>query len=419
MANNVDIEIILNKYNNSISKNSIIGVVQRYLEKISVQPNSVISNFEKDEQSILHHDVKTIIIGDIPNYNKTGIDLSTLEIKWYVYNLHDYGPMVQTETDENDESEAVLATHLSLPSTSLFNLWENLYYDNNIKSNLLKYAQTIMEFSDRGVDFKIVSCNRVILLHGPPGTGKTSLCKALAHKLSIRMNEKFKSGLLIEINSHSLFSKWFSESGKLVTKMFTKIKEIVEDGNMLVCVLIDEVESLAHARNQCVSGNEPSDSIRVVNAVLTEIDQIKRFPNVLILATSNMTETIDIAFVDRADIKQYLGVPTAPAIYKIYYSCIQELFKAQIIRQQVLEPVEALLSGKEDGPVEESRQLWRVCEKSLGLSGRSLRKIPFLAHALFLDKPVVSLTEFLAAMEKAAENEHLDRQYFTGLKLEK
>lgn len=74
-------------------------------------------------------------------------------------------------------------------------------------------------------------------------------------------------------------------------------------------------------------GNEPSDSIRVVNAVLTQVDQIKRFPNVLILATSNMTETIDIAFVDRADIKQYLGIPSVPAIYKIYYSCIQELFK--------------------------------------------------------------------------------------------
>lgn len=36
--------------------------------------------------------------------------------------------------------------------------------------------------------------------------------------------------------------------------MFTKIKEILEDTNILVCVLIDEVESLAHARDQCISG---------------------------------------------------------------------------------------------------------------------------------------------------------------------
>ena len=44
-----------------------------------------------------------------------------------------------------------------------------------------------------------------------------------------RMGEFFKSGQLVEINSHSLFSKWFSESGKLVQKMFTEIKRLMED----------------------------------------------------------------------------------------------------------------------------------------------------------------------------------------------
>jgi SpoVK/Ycf46/Vps4 family AAA+-type ATPase len=196
----------------------------------------------------------------------------------------------------------------------------------------------MMEFSDRGVDTNVVNCNRVILLHGPPGTGKTSLCKALAQKLAIRMQERYSSGVLIEINSHSLFSKWFSESGKLVTKMFTKITEIVENSNLLVCVLIDEIESLAHARNQCISGNEPSDSIRVVNAVLTQIDQIKRHSNVLILTTSNITESIDLAFIDRADIKQYLGLPTPPAIYKVYHSCLEELVKViSILKNLIVE----------------------------------------------------------------------------------
>jgi hypothetical protein len=75
------------------------------------------------------------------------------------------------------------------------------------------------------------------------------------------------------------------------------------------------------------TGNEPSDSIRVVNAVLTQIDQIKRHSNVLILTTSNITESIDLAFIDRADIKQYLGLPTPPAIYKVYHSCLEELVK--------------------------------------------------------------------------------------------
>lgn len=113
--------------------------------------------------------------------------------------------------------------------------------------------------------------------------------------------------------------------------MFEKIKELVENSRLLVCVLIDEIESLAHARNQCLSGNEPSDSIKVVNAVLTEIDQIKRYPNVLVLTTSNMTEAIDVAFVDRADVKQFLGLPSVRAIYQIYYTCIQELIRVRHI----------------------------------------------------------------------------------------
>lgn len=110
-------------------------------------------------------------------------------------------------------------------------------------------------------------------------------------------------------------------------KMFAEIKLLLDNPEALVCVLIDEVESLAHARKSSVSGTEPSDSIRVVNALLTQLDHIKRYPNVLILTTSNVTEAIDLAFVDRADIKQYIGHPSEIAIYKIYQSCIKELVK--------------------------------------------------------------------------------------------
>ena len=44
----------------------------------------------------------------------------------------------------------------------------------------------------------------------------------------------------------------------------------------LVNILI-QVESLTAARKSAMSGSEPSDAIRVVNAVLTQLDQIKRY----------------------------------------------------------------------------------------------------------------------------------------------
>ena len=45
------------------------------------------------------------------------------------------------------------------------------------------------------------------------GTGKTTICKALAQKVYVRNSARYTSGVLLEVNSHSLFSKWFSESG--------------------------------------------------------------------------------------------------------------------------------------------------------------------------------------------------------------
>lgn len=112
----------------------------------------------------------------------------------------------------------------------------------------------------------------------------------------------------------------------MVLKLFSSIKEVAEDPNSLVIILIDEVESIAYARNS-VSANEPSDSLRVVNAVLTQLDQLRRHTNVLVLTTSNLSGAIDAAFVDRADLKQYVGYPSPLAIFHIFKSAIEELIK--------------------------------------------------------------------------------------------
>lgn len=49
----------------------------------------------------------------------------------------------------------------------------------------------------------------------------------LAQLLSIRLSRRYPHCQLVSINAHSLFSKWFSESGKLVLKLFQRHGSIV------------------------------------------------------------------------------------------------------------------------------------------------------------------------------------------------
>ncbi|EDW80543.1 uncharacterized protein Dwil_GK11512 [Drosophila willistoni] len=310
-----------------------------------------------------------------------------------------------SEGDGGDGLDSVVAAnHVLLPATQFIGLWENLVYEDGLKEKLLKFALSALSFSQHEVDTNIISCNRLILLHGPPGTGKTSLCKALAQKLSVRTQHTFAYTHLVEINSHSLFSKWFSESGKLVARLFTKIGELVADRNNLVCVLIDEVESLAYARS-AMSSNEPRDAMRVVNAVLTQLDDIKSCSNVLILATSNLAQSIDLAFLDRADIRQYIGYPAVSAIRSIYKTMLSELMNTGILQREALE-----IEDAEEG------LLTSLAERSVGLSGRTLRKLPLLAHArftsgdLFEPNEKIGLSDFLDSMLLALEH-HLAEQH--------
>ncbi|XP_067204728.1 pachytene checkpoint protein 2 homolog isoform X3 [Linepithema humile] len=373
-------------------------------DEMEIENHSIEDNFKSDE--IIKHHVESVACSS-DHLEKGTVKVEGLIFKYYIYRLvYEDGA---TETMHSDSDELPVMSHWMLPAKEFHYMWENLYYDCNIKNNLLRFVETTMLFSDLTVNSNIISWNKVVLLHGPPGTGKTSMCKALAQKATIRLEKRFQYGEFIEINSHSLFSKWFSESGKLVMKLFDEIKTMVQDEKTLVCILIDEIESLAHARKLCSNGTEPSDSIRVVNALLTQLDQIKRYPNVLILTTSNMTQAIDLAFVDRADIKQYLGYPSESAIYSIYHSCLRELMRVGILEDEKIYDISDLKRQKLFGYTEDSEnsvKLLQLSRESEGLSGRILRKIPFLAHALYLSAEKFTMVEFLEAMHSAISKQN-------------
>ncbi|KAF3338017.1 pachytene checkpoint protein 2 [Carex littledalei] len=410
----VSVEVLMNP--SSIARvEEVRKAVERMLEKRSMSYSDGPVPVPVDD-TFLHENVKRIFICDTDEWLHKHNVLLFWQVKpvVHVFQLNEDGPGEEPSEDDTLSS----FNEWALPAKEFDGLWESLIYESGLKQRLLRYAASALLFTERGVNTCLVSWNRIILLHGPPGTGKTSLCKALAQKLSIRFNSRYSMCQLIEVNAHSLFSKWFSESGKLVAKLFQKIQEMVEEESNLVFVLIDEVESLAAARQAALSGSEPSDSIRVVNALLTQMDKLKSWPNVIILTTSNITTAIDIAFVDRADIKAYVGPPTLEARYEILRSCVHELLRVGILilnQDEDQFPLPSYSSLKEKlhlpGPMELqgslhlSKLLFEAAEVCQGLSGRSLRKLPFLTHAALTNPSCCEASAFLRTLVQTARRE--------------
>jgi pachytene checkpoint protein 2 len=269
------------------------------------------NRFTDDESQHISKYVRSLRICDIGNDKSISFWKANLMI--HCYRCRETGPE-REYIDGKDDDDLPSTEQWELPNEHLEGLWESIIVDDNIKQNLLGYTTSSLLFSLKDINPTVIAWNRMLLLYGPPGkskalyspyrfkyplkmklsfigTGKTTICKALAHKIAIRQQICYDDAVLVEINSHSLFSKWFSESGKLVMKLFDHILELAEDKRCLVIVLIDEVESITVSRKP--TSNEPGDAIRVVNAVLTSLDSLKRLNNVLVLSTSNLIDSID------------------------------------------------------------------------------------------------------------------------------
>lgn len=79
----------------------------------------------------------------------------------------------------------------------------------------------------------------------------------------------------------------------MVAKAFENIEALLEEeDDTFVCVFVDEVETLAAPRDRALSGNEPFDAVRAVNALLTGLDRLRCHSNVVTLCTSNIVTAL-------------------------------------------------------------------------------------------------------------------------------
>ncbi|MDE1861439.1 MAG: CDC48 family AAA ATPase [Thaumarchaeota archaeon] len=133
---------------------------------------------------------------------------------------------------------------------------------------------------------------RGILLHGPSGTGKTLLAKAVATESEANF---------ISVRGPELLSKWVGESERGIREIFRRARQASP------CVIFfDEIDSIAPVRGV---GGETAVTERVVSQLLTELDGIESLRGVVVLAATNRADMIDTALLRPGRFDKIILVP--------------------------------------------------------------------------------------------------------------
>jgi len=133
---------------------------------------------------------------------------------------------------------------------------------------------------------------RGILLHGPSGTGKTLMAKAVATESEANF---------VSVRGPELLSKWVGESERGIREIFKRARQSAP------CVIFfDEIDSIAPVRG---AGGETQVTERVVSQLLTELDGMENMHGVIVLAATNRADMIDPALLRPGRFDKIISIP--------------------------------------------------------------------------------------------------------------
>jgi SpoVK/Ycf46/Vps4 family AAA+-type ATPase len=272
-----------------------------------------------------------------------------------------------------------------LPSAEFDEYWNAIIVDDEIKNRI--ECQALLNFSLRPhVPTADVPLHGIILLVGPPGTGKTSLARGLASRIA-SFNQGDVPFVFIEVDPHTLTGTGYGQTQRSVQDFLgSTVAEAAAAGPVIV--LLDEVETLAADRSQMNLNSNPIDALRATDAVLAQLDHIGRHHhNVLFIATSNFPDTIDEAFLSRADAVISVGMPNPEACKKILENTLLAVGKKY--------PAVAKLVG--------DKAFKEVAESCHGLDARRIRKLVVTACTFDKKTAVNPANLKLADLKKAVD----------------
>jgi transitional endoplasmic reticulum ATPase len=183
--------------------------------------------------------------------------------------------------------------------------WDDVGGLESLKEELREAIEWPIKHKD-AFDYVGVETPKGILLHGPTGTGKTLIAKAVA---------KMTESNFISIKGPELLSKWVGESEKGVREIFRKARLAAP------CIIfLDEVDALVPRRG---GSSDSHVTENVVSQILTEIDGLEELHNVLIIGATNRLDIVDPAILRPGRFDRIIEVPLPDAkgrsnIFKIH-----------------------------------------------------------------------------------------------------